>query len=69
MMPRFFLDNSHFYCETVDITRPFPSSHPVSQPSWEFVWNSWLAAGLRAVGLQDHCPNLLQVSGAERDRA
>eukprot|EP00891_Asterochloris_glomerata_P005930 jgi/Astpho2/5930/Aster-02418 len=60
MMPRFFLDNSHFYCETVDITRPFPSSHPVPQPSWEFVWNSWLAAGLRAVGLQDHCPNLLQ---------
>ena len=63
MMPRFFLDNAHFYCETVDVTRPFPSSHPVSQPSWEFVWNSWLAAGLRAVGLPEHCPNLLQVSG------
>ena len=64
MMPRFFLDNAHFYCETVDITYPFPSSHPVSKPSWEFVWNSWLAAGLRAVGLQEQCPNLLQVSRA-----
>lgn len=61
MMHKYVLSNAHFYCETVDISRPFPSSKPVHEPSWEFVWNRWLSAPLRAVGLHQHCPNLLQV--------
>lgn len=60
MMPKFTLNNAHYFCETADITRPFPSSHSVDDPSWEFVWNRWLAASLRNVGLLSHCPHLLQ---------
>ena len=61
MMHKYVLSNAHFYCETVDISRPFPSSSPVHEPSWEFVWNRWLSAPLRAVNLPGHCPHLMQV--------
>lgn len=61
MMHKFVLSNAHFYCETVDISRPFPSSNPLDDPSWEFVWNRWLSAAFRAVGLPTHCPHLMQV--------
>ena len=60
-MPKFTLNNAHYFCETADITRPFPSPCPAGRPSWEFVWNRWLAASLAAVDLQGHCPHLLQV--------
>lgn len=50
----------HFYCETADLTRPFPSTHPPGDPAPEFVWNAWLSAPLRALGLPAHCPALLQ---------
>ena len=62
MMHKYVLSNAHFYCETVDISRPFPSSSPLDDPSWEFVWNRWLSAALRAVGLPTHCPHLMQVA-------
>lgn len=62
MMPKYTLNNAHFFCETADITRPFPSSRRVEEPSWEFVWNRWLAASLRSICLPGHCPHLLQVS-------
>ena len=57
----FTLNNAHYYCETADITRPFPSSHPVSDPSWEFVWNRWMTQPFRELELANHCPHLLQV--------
>ena len=60
MVPKYSLNNAHYFCETADVTRPFPSSHPVGLPSGEFVWNAWLAASLAAVGLPGHCPRLLQ---------
>ena len=61
MMHKYVLSNAHFYCETADISRPFPSSSPVDEPSWEFVWNRWLSAPLRTVDLPTHCPHLMQV--------
>jgi len=61
LLSEYTLDNAHFYCETADITRPFPSGAPVSSPSWEFVWNNWLGAALRSEGLGGMCPPLLQV--------
>ena len=61
MMHKYTLNNAHYFCETADITRPFPSSHAVSDPSWEFVWNCWLAVSLRTQNLAEHCPQLLQV--------
>lgn len=60
LLLKYTLNNAHYYCETADITRPFPSPHPVDSPSWQFVWNRWLAAALRAAGLGDHAPPLLQ---------
>ncbi|KAL2622415.1 hypothetical protein R1flu_002620 [Riccia fluitans] len=54
------IDGLHFYCETRDITRPFPSSEPVENPDREFVWNLWLSTPFRSMGLQNHCVVLLQ---------
>lgn len=56
----FPIDGAHIYCETLDITRPFPSDRPVCQPSWEFVWNRWLTTSFRSLGLDSVCPPLLQ---------
>lgn len=53
---------AHYFCETLDLSRPFPSDSPVTQPSWEFVWNRWLSTGFRTAGLDFVCPQLLQVS-------
>lgn len=50
----------------MDLTRPFPSSRPVFQPSWEFVWNRWLSTSWRSIGLEHVCPPLLQVQPACR---
>ena len=47
----FPIDGAHFYCETLDLTRPFPSAAPPWRPSWPFVWNRWLSASFRAAGL------------------
>ena len=61
MLPTFVLNSAHYYCETADVSRPFPSPCPPSQASREFVWNQWLMAPFQAVGLPDACPHLLQV--------
>jgi hypothetical protein len=55
---------AHYYCETLDITRPFPSDRPVKDPSWAFVWNKALTSPFRRVVLDGAfavCPALLQV--------
>jgi hypothetical protein len=66
LLSEYTLDNAHYYCETADITRPFPSAAPVAAPSWEFVWNNWLGASLREEGLGAMCPPLLQVGRGDR---
>jgi len=55
------ITGAHYFCETLDMSRPFPSERPPTQPSWEFVWNHWLTASFRSVGLGYACPALLQV--------
>lgn len=55
---------AHFYCESLDITRPFPSDRPVNEPSWPFVWNKALSSPFRLAGLDGPnavVPALLQV--------
>jgi len=54
------ISGTHFFCETADLTRPFPSRYHVSDPDLEFVWNSWLARPFKSLGLHTHCPSLLQ---------
>ena len=66
MLHKYTLNNAHYFCETADITRPFPSAALPTQPSWEFVWNRWMTASLHAVGLSEGAPHLLQVAPASQ---
>lgn len=55
------IDGKHYFCDTRDITRPFPSRMPVQTPDDEFVWNRWLSVPFKNIGLPGHCVVLLQV--------
>ncbi|KAK9058388.1 hypothetical protein SSX86_023230 [Deinandra increscens subsp. villosa] len=54
------IDGKHYFCETRDITRPFPSRFPLRNPDDEFVWNGWLSFAFKKIGLEHHCVILLQ---------
>ncbi|KAK3204241.1 hypothetical protein Dsin_018287 [Dipteronia sinensis] len=54
------IDGKHYFCETRDITRPFPSRMPLQNPDDEFVWNGWLSMPFKNIGLPQHCVILLQ---------
>ncbi|EPS69230.1 hypothetical protein M569_05534, partial [Genlisea aurea] len=54
------IDGKHYFCETRDLTRPFPSRMSVENPDEEFVWNKWFSMPFRNVGLPQHCVILLQ---------
>lgn len=54
------IDGKHYFCETRDITRPFPSHASVRNPDEEFVWNQWFSTPFRRIGLDQHCVILLQ---------
>ncbi|KAI4368285.1 hypothetical protein MLD38_016860 [Melastoma candidum] len=54
------IDGKHFFCETRDITRPFPSRMPLGKPDEEFVWNRWMSTPFESIGLPHHCVTLLQ---------
>ncbi|KAJ4973876.1 hypothetical protein NE237_007050 [Protea cynaroides] len=54
------IDGKHYFCETRDITRPFPSRMPLQNPDDEFVWNGWLSMPFKDIGLSQHCVILLQ---------
>ncbi|XP_056161324.1 probable phosphoinositide phosphatase SAC9 isoform X3 [Syzygium oleosum] len=54
------IDGKHYFCETRDITRPFPSRMPLESPDAEFVWNDWFSMPFRSIGLPYHCVTLLQ---------
>ncbi|XP_024361756.1 probable phosphoinositide phosphatase SAC9 [Physcomitrium patens] len=61
------LDNLHYFCETRDITRPFPSKYSIGTPDREFVWNEWLSFPFKTVGLPNHCVTLLQGFAESRE--
>ncbi|KAH9305500.1 hypothetical protein KI387_009904, partial [Taxus chinensis] len=54
------IDGKHYFCETRDITRPFPSEASILDPDEEFVWNQWLSSPFKDLGLLQHCVILLQ---------
>jgi hypothetical protein len=66
MLTEFPIAGYHYFCETLDITRPYPSSHPPTEPSWEFVWNAYLTAPFRRIGLPTIAPNILQGLAEQR---
>uniref|UniRef100_A0A2P2LRW7 SAC domain-containing protein n=1 Tax=Rhizophora mucronata TaxID=61149 RepID=A0A2P2LRW7_RHIMU len=55
------IDGKHYFCETRDLTRPFPSRMPLEKPDDEFVWNGWFSMSFKNIGLPLHCVTLLQV--------
>lgn len=55
------IDGKHYFCETRDITRPFPSHMTSRTPDEEFVWNKWFSMSFKNIGLPEHCVILLQV--------
>jgi hypothetical protein len=55
------IDGKYYFCETRDITRPFPSRMPLQKPDDEFVWNGWFSMPFKNIGLPQHCVTLLQV--------
>ena len=57
----------HYYCDTLDVTRPFPSAHSQRSPRVEFSWNEFLAAPFAEIGLRECCPIL--VHGQAEDQA
>lgn len=61
------IDGCHYYCETRDLTRPFPSAAAVGKPDREYVWNEWLSAPFKRIGLPHHCVVLMQVGVASSD--
>lgn len=56
------IDGKHYFCETRDITRPFPSAMTTQNPDSEFVWNGWFSKPFRDIGLPKHCVTLLQAT-------
>ncbi|CAA6664754.1 unnamed protein product [Spirodela intermedia] len=54
------IDGKHYFCETRDITSPFPSRRPLDNPDSEFVWNEFLSKSFKDIGLPQHCVILLQ---------
>ncbi|XP_022722019.1 probable phosphoinositide phosphatase SAC9 isoform X4 [Durio zibethinus] len=54
------IDGKHYFCETRDITRPFPSRMSLLSPDDEFVWNGWFSMPFKNIGLMQHCVILLQ---------
>ncbi|XP_024984355.1 probable phosphoinositide phosphatase SAC9 [Cynara cardunculus var. scolymus] len=59
-LTEFEIDGKHYFCETRDITRPFPSRISQQSPDDEFVWNGWFSTAFRRIGLEQHCVILLQ---------
>lgn len=65
----FPIHGAHWYCEDADVTRPFPSQHAATDPSWQFTWNAWLSESFRSVKLDFCCPALMEGTAESRDLA
>ncbi|KAJ6239818.1 phosphoinositide phosphatase sac9-related [Anaeramoeba flamelloides] len=61
------INNLHYYCETMDITRPYPSTWPVEDYCKDFCWNNWLTIPFTRLGLRRWCVVLLQGCALTKD--
>ena len=55
----FAIEGVHFYCETLDVSCPFPG-RAGSDFCTEFVWNEWLGQPFWRAGMHQYCPRLFQ---------
>ena len=58
-LTEYAIEGVHFYCETLDISSPFPG-RAGSDFCSEFVWNEWLGLPFWKDGLHHFCPRLFQ---------
>lgn len=58
-MNEFNLNGLSFYCDTLDITRPYPSLNNVLDYNLEFCWNDFVTKEFERIGLRQHCCVLL----------
>eukprot|EP00762_Andalucia_godoyi_P003675 ANDGO_00675.mRNA.1 putative phosphoinositide phosphatase SAC9 len=57
----FSFDDYHFYCEGLDLTKPFPTlDAPHTDPDLSFLWNEHLAKPWSFLECRPHCVFLLQ---------
>lgn len=56
----FQLSKNHYFCDTYDLTRPFPSEYKPYEPDPAFVWNSGLIRPFEELGLRNCCITMLQ---------
>lgn len=61
-LSEFNVDGLHFYCETCDMTRSFPSTRDKWDYEHNYAWNDFLAEPFSNAGLREWCPVLLQGS-------
>lgn len=59
-MTDFPLNGLHFYCETLDLTRRFPSVHSPTDYDPEFCWNDFLSKEFQLLGMRHWCCILLE---------
>jgi hypothetical protein len=60
LLKDFQISDLHFYCDTYDLTRPFPSTNDVYDYSEQFCWNTFLSDEFSKIGMRKHCCVLLQ---------
>ncbi|KAJ5070607.1 phosphoinositide phosphatase sac9-related [Anaeramoeba ignava] len=54
------IDGLHYYCESMDLTRPFPSKYSVSNFNPNFCYNKHIMEPFDSVGLKNWCIVLIQ---------
>lgn len=60
LMMEFPIEGLHFYCESFDLTHPFPSVKKVVEYDVEFCWNDWMAKSFEKIGMREWCVVLQQ---------
>ncbi|KAJ5076309.1 phosphoinositide phosphatase sac9-related [Anaeramoeba ignava] len=60
LMQNYMVDSLHFYSETLDVTRPFPSRYSVDNYHPDFCWNKFLRKPFEDAGLSSWCIVMIQ---------
>ncbi|KAJ4456433.1 putative Synaptojanin; N-terminal [Paratrimastix pyriformis] len=63
----FSVDGTHWYCETADLTRPYPSGRQVDDYDPAFCWNTLFRVPFELAGLGQWCAVLLQGAAMGRE--
>ena len=64
-MREFVIAKVHYFCTTLDISRPFPSSETI--PSKDYAWNWWLSHQFRDAGIGFCTPFLINGIAHEKN--